>query len=162
MRQTTLKTVRICRLLTVFLMLLTLAGCKSARVRALEEYHLNMSRFFENVTAYDKTINAIDPNAENASEELLRNLDGLNAEFNTMASYPIPDDFASVSEITQDAANSRSNAVALYHEAYAGTFDAVKAAEARSYYLRAGKCVQIIVQVLHGETPSGEGVTILY
>ena len=121
-----------------------------------------MSRFFENVTAYDKTINAIDPHAGNASEELLRNLDGLNAEFTTMASYPIPDDFASVSEITQDAANSMSKAVALYHEAYDGDFDAVKAAEARSYYLRAGKCVQIIVQVLHGETPSGEGVTILY
>ncbi|MBQ4416205.1 MAG: hypothetical protein II868_00800 [Butyrivibrio sp.] len=121
-----------------------------------------MTRFFENVTAYDNTINAIDANAENAPDELLRNLDGLNAEFSTMASYPIPDDFASVTEITQDAANSMSKAVALYHEAYAGTFDAVKAAEARSYYLRAGKCVQIIVQVLHGETPSGEGVTILY
>ncbi|MBR0172604.1 MAG: hypothetical protein IJQ21_07415 [Lachnospiraceae bacterium] len=162
MRQTPIKTARIWRLLTVFLLLTALTGCKSARVRELEEYRLNMSRFFENVTAYDKTINAIDPNAEHASEELLRNLDGLNAEFTTMASYPIPDDFASVSEITQDAASSMSRAVALYHEAYTGTFDAVKAAEARSHYLRAGKCVQIIVQVLHGETPSGEGVTILY
>ena len=162
MLQTPFHHTRIRGLLTVLILLLTLTGCKSARVRALEEYRLNMSRFFENVSAYDRTINAIDPQAENASEELLRNLDGLNAEFTAMASYPIPDDFASVSEITQDAADSMNTAVRMYHEAYAGTFDAVKAAEARSYYLRAGKCVQIIVQVLHGETPSGEGVTILY
>ena len=53
-------------------------------------------------------------------------------------------------------------AVRLYHEAYDGVFDQTKADEARTHYQRAGYCVQIIVQVLHGETPSGEGVTITY
>ena len=142
------------------LLLCMLGGCKSARVRELEEYRLNMTRFFENVSSYDLAINAIDPKSEGASDELLRNLDGLNSEFAAMAACPIPDDFASISEITKDAASSMQQAVTLYHEAYEGTYDADKAAEAQTYYRRAGTCVQIIVQVLHGETPSGEGVTI--
>ena len=39
-----------------------------------------------------------------------------------------------------------------------GTYDADKAAEAQLSYNRAGTCVQVIVQVLHGESPSGEGI----
>ena len=137
-----------------------LGGCKSARVKELEEYRLNMSRFFENVSSYDQAINAIDPEAEGASDELLRNLDGLNSEFEAMAALTIPDDFSSISEITKDAASSMREAVSLYHEAYDGAYDADKAVEAQTYYKRASTCVQIIVQVLHGETPSGEGITI--
>ena len=149
------------RAIAVYLLLTCfLGGCKSARVKELEQYHLNMSRFFENVASYDQAINAIDPEAENASAELLRNLDGLNAEFEAMAALPVPDDFSSISEITKDAAASMREAVSLYHEAYDGTFDGDKAAEAQTFYKRAGTCVQIIVQVLHGETPSGEGITI--
>ena len=152
---------KLIRVLPVLLFLVCfLGGCKSARVRELEEYRQNMSRFFENVASYDQAINAIDPKAENASEELLRNLDGLNAEFETMASLKVPDDFSSISEITIDAADSMREAVALYHEAYDGTYDPDKVTEAQTYYKRASTCVQIIVQVLHGETPSGEGVTI--
>lgn len=144
----------------LLLVLFLFTGCKSARVKELEAYHLNMSRFFENVASYDQAINSIDPEAENASEELLRNLDGLNSEFEAMAALPVPDDFSSITEITKDAASSMQSAVTLYHEAYDGTYDADKAAEAQIYYKRASTCVQIIVQVLHGETPSGEGVTI--
>ena len=149
------------RILPVLLLLVCfLGGCKSARVKELEAYHLEMSRFFENVASYDQAINAIDPEAEGASDELLRNLDGLNSEFEAMAALTVPEDFASISEITKDAASSMHQAVSLYHEAYDGTYNADKAAEAQVYYKRASTCVQIIVQVLHGETPSGEGVTI--
>ena len=152
------KTLRL--LVSLLFVLCFLSGCKSARVKELEEYRLNMSRFFENVSSYDQAINAIDPKSAGASEELLRNLDGLNGEFAAMASWPVPEDFSSISEITKDAASSMEQAVALYHEAYGTTYDPDKAEEARGYYKRASTCVQIIVQVLHGETPSGEGVTI--
>ena len=146
----------------VLLMTLALTGCTSARTRALEEYKVNMTRFYDNITAYDQRINAIDASSDTAVEDLLTYLDGLKEEFSALRTYDVPQEFSSISDLTIDAADSMEQAVALYHEAYDGEFDAVKAADASVLYQRANRCVQIILQVLHGEEPTGDDIRVTY
>ena len=140
--------------------LMLLSSCSNSKLNALEEYKANMSSFFDAVQVYNDSINSIDMNDDGFKIVLLQNLDGLKAEFEKLKSYTIPEEFASISSITNDAADSMSSAVDLYHKAYDGEFDQGAADEAFSYYTRANKELRIILQVLHGEDPSAvEGAT---
>lgn len=150
------------RLFPLLLAVVLLCGCTDRRTRALEEYRSNMAKFYDNVASYDVTINAIDASSDSAVTDLLAALDALNAEFQSLRGFTVPEEFSSISDLTIDAADSMDTAVRLYHEAYEGTYDAAKEAEALTWYERANRCIQIILQVLHGETPTGDDIRITY
>ena len=139
-----------------------LASCRTEQVERLEQYHTDMSRFFDTVSAYHNSINAIEETAEagEAAGEFLRLLDGLQQEFSALRNVPIPDEYASIADLMLDAADSMEEAARLYHEAYDGSFREAKAEQARIYYNRANRCIQVIRQVLRGETPVGEDLII--
>ena len=139
-----------------------LTSCRTEQVARLEQYHTDMERFFDNISAYHNSINAIEETAEarEASEEFLRLLDGLQQEFSSLRNVPIPDEYASIADLMLDAADSMEEAARLYHEAYDGAFREAKAEQARIYYNRANRCVQVIRQVLRGEAPVGEDLII--
>ena len=136
-----------------------LTSCQDAKRTELQLYKDNMTAFFENITALNTSINAIDKNAGDATDSLLSCLDALNQEFATLSTFPVPDEFSSISDMTVDAADSMQKAVELYHKAYDGAYDAAAEADAYSYYERANRCIRVIRQVLNGEEPSVEGVT---
>ena len=118
------------RILFVMLGLsLFLGACRSEEVVRLEQYHAEMDRFFENISAYHNSINAIESSADayGASEELLRLLDGLAQEFSDLRTIPIPSEFSAISDLMLDASDSMEQAVKLYHEAYDDGYRAVKA-----------------------------------
>jgi hypothetical protein len=48
----------------------------------------------------------------------------------------------------------------FYHQAYDGDFDSDSEMLAAQYYQRANDRVLIMLQVLHGEVPEGEGITV--
>lgn len=150
------------KLLPAVILAILLCGCTDARTRKLETYRDNMTRFYDNVNAYNTRINEIDASSDSAVADLLQNLDGLNEEFRLLRSYEIPEEFHSISNLTTDAADSMENAVRLYHEAYDDGYQAARVDEARVWYDRANRCIQIILQVLHGEEPTGDDIRITY
>jgi hypothetical protein len=154
------KWIRILALIVLALMILsTLGGC-AQDTEQLETYKKNMDTFFDSVASYNASINAIDPMSDQAEKELLGYLDSMNAEFSNMATFPIPEEFQSISKLPKDASDSMANAVSLYHEAYDGEYNQGKAEEARQYYERANRAVQVMIQVLRGKKPEGDDVTV--
>lgn len=152
--------IRVIALIILALMILsTLGGC-GKDTEALETYRKNMDTFFDSVASYNASINAIDPMSDQAEGELLGYLDSMNAEFANMATFPIPEEFQSISKLPKDASDSMAKAVSLYHEAYDGEYNQGKAEEARQYYERANRAVQVMIQVLRGKKPEGDDITI--
>jgi len=93
----------------ICLFTLFLAGCGS-KSNDLETYKTNMNAFFDAVSGYNDAINEIDPNSETATKDLLADLDGMNAEFQKMASYQIPDEFSSLGDLAAESASYMSQA----------------------------------------------------
>lgn len=132
-------------------MLLTLTGCgKDAKI---ETYKANMNQFFENLKVFDSSINAIDPNSETATTELLSLLDSMDTSFSQMASLEVPDSFPGVADLATQASEYMSEAVSYYHQAYDGEYDATMEDVARQNYERANLRIQYIVSILHGNIP---------
>ncbi len=125
----------------------------------LEAYQEQMETFFEHIVEYDEAMNSIDADDEDAPAHLLLYLDALQEEFADMAALTVPEEFASVDELADEASENMTQAVALFHQAYEGeTFDANLEAVAREYYERANVRIQYIITLLNGEIPEGEDV----
>lgn len=144
----------------IMAMCLIMAGCGAQKSEELETYKTNMSNFYDKLAYYDSAINSIDTSSEGAKAELLGYLDEMNEEYKKMAEYEIPDQFSGISDIAKEAADYMQMANEFYHQAYDGDFDEDSEALASQYYQRANSRAHVILQVLHGEVPSGEGVTV--
>ena len=113
-----------------------------------------MNQFFENVRIFDSSINAIDPNDENAPAALLSLLDSMNTSFEQMAALEVPSGFPGVDELADEASRYMSEAVSCYHQAYEGeSFDATAAEMAYYNYECANVRLQYIISILHGNIP---------
>ena len=131
---------------------LLLTGCGDNA--ELANYKANMTQFFENVTIFDQQINSLDPNSDNAGSDLLAILDTMDKSFAQMAELPVPQDFPGVEELSDEASEYMTQAVALYHQAFeADPFDAATADIAKQNYDRANLRVQYILSILHGNIP---------
>ena len=119
----------------------------------IENYKANMNQFFENIRIFDSSINAIDPNSETATTELLSLLDSMNTSFSQMASLEVPESFPGVEDLATQASEYMSEAVSFYHQAYDGEYDATLEDVARQNYERANLRLQYIVSILHGDIP---------
>lgn len=136
-------------LLAIFPLLLT--GC--GKNEELENYKANMNQFFENIRIIDSSINAIDPNSETSTTELLSLLDSMDTSFAQMAALEVPDGFPGVDELADDASAYMSEAVSYYHQAYDGEYDAAFAEVAYQNYEQANIRFQYIVSIIHGNIP---------
>ncbi len=150
-------------LLLLGLTAFSFTGCGNKENEALEQYKEEMTAFRENVSGLVETIDSIDPNDESGIGTLLSCLDEMEAEFSKMGNLEVPQQFASVEELADDAAANLSKSVSLYHQAFDQP-DAVNpqyADAAREYYSRAFKRVEYIGTILSGELPDDENVTIV-
>lgn len=137
---------------------LWLAGC--GEDETLTAYQEDMNTFFEHVADCNDGMNAIDASDEDAAEQLLSYLDQLEDEIAWMAELETPDQFSAADSLADEADENMKQAVALYHRAYeAEVFDEAAAQAAREYYDRANLRIQLIIMILHGEIPEGEGIT---
>lgn len=135
-------------------------GCGKQADSGLEEYKAGMTQFYDKLSYYDKSINGINPDSENAKNQLLAYLDEMNESYKAMAELTIPEQFDSISEIAVEAADYMQMADEFYHLAYDGVFDEDNEQLAAQYYQRANSRAQVMLTVLHGEIPTGEGITV--
>lgn len=132
-------------------LMLGITGCKGDD--SIDNYKANMTQFFENIEIYDSSINAIDPNSETATTDLLRLLDSMDTTFAQMASLEVPEGFPGVEELADEASLYMSDAVSCYHQAYDNEYDSVMEEVAYQYYQQANIRFQYIVSILHGDIP---------
>ena len=135
-------------------------GCGKKTDPELEAYKESMTEFYDTLAYYDNSINSIDPESEGAKIELLAFLDELNDVYSEMAEIPVPDEFSGIADISDEAAEYMQKANELYHTAYDNEFDDESEQLASEYYERANNRVAVMLQVLHGEVPEGEGITV--
>lgn len=127
---------------------------------ALDTYQEDMNTFFERAAEYNEKMNAIDPNSDTKTIELLGYLDAFADDIEWMAGLEVPSEFSVVESLADEADENMKEAVALFHTAYEGeTFDGASEQAAREYYERTNVRLQYIITILHGEIPEGEGVT---
>ena len=144
----------------LFICAVSFTGCGKKADPALEEYKESMTQFYDRLSYYDSSINAIDPESEGAKNELLDYLDQMNESYKTMAAVDIPEEFSGISDIAKEAADYMEQANEFYHQAYDGEFDEDSESLASQYYERANNRVLVMLQVLHGEVPEGEGISV--
>jgi hypothetical protein len=119
-----------------------------------------MTKFYDELSKYDSEINAIDPESATAKSDLLDVLDEMEGSYNRMAALEIPDEISGIAEISVEAAEYMEKANEIYHMAYDNEFDEDSEMLASQYYQRANDRALIILQVLHGEVPEGEGISV--
>ncbi len=137
-----------------------LTGCGQQEDPELATYKETMTDFYDKLTYYDNSINAIDPDSDGAKTELLQYLDQMNDSYQVMAGTPIPDEFSGISDIAVEAADYMQKADEFYHMAYDNDFDNDSEMLAAQYYQRANSRVLVMLQVLHGQVPEGEGISV--
>ena len=129
----------------------------------LAQFRNSIDEFCTKVSEIDNSINAIDAQSENASSELLSDLDELDLVFQSFAELDFPEKFDYLEELADESSQYMTEAVSSYHDAYAdNSYDETTAAYAKENYSRAYKRVQIIITFLHGETPDNKDLLIEY
>jgi len=139
---------------------LLVTGCGKKEDPNLEAYRESMTTFYNDLNRYDNEINALDPDDEAAKIQLLDLLDQMNLTYKTMAETPVPDEFSGIADISLEAADYMQKADEFYHMAYDNEFDSDSEMLAQQYYERANSRARVILQVLHGEVPEGEGISV--
>ena len=137
-----------------------LVGCGSRSSSELEEYKSSMTEFYDKLSYYDRAINGIDASSDNAKQQLLGYLDEMNETYKTMAATSIPEEFSGISDIAVEASDYMQMANECYHFAYDGDYDEENEFLAYQYYGRANSRAMVMLQVLHGQVPEGEGITV--
>ena len=127
-----------------------LAGCGNKGSQELTDYKASMTEFYDKLSSLDNSINNIDTSSETAKIELLGYLDEMNEAYKVMAATAIPEEFSGITDIANES----------YHQAYDGIFDEDSEMLASQYYERANSRVNVMLQVLHGEIPEGDGVIV--
>ncbi|WP_026518984.1 hypothetical protein [Butyrivibrio sp. FCS006] len=153
------KRLNVCGIAIVLIGLLV-TGCGKKEDPKLEAYRESMTTFYSDLSRYDNEINALDPDDEAAKIQLLDLLDQMNLTYKTMAEAPVPDEFYGIADISVEAADYMQKADEFYHMAYDNEFDSDSEMLAQQYYERANSRAQVILQVLHGEVPEGEGISV--
>ncbi len=138
-----------------------LSACGKKEDPELTAFQNDMNTFYQSVNTISNEINSIDPDAENATSLLLEDLDRMNLAFTTMAAVNVPEQFSSVEAIADDAATYMNQAVVHYHSYYSSPENDESLRDtAGQYYEAAMERVTYIGQIMMGETPSGNGITV--
>ncbi len=137
-----------------------LTGCgKNESTDELSTYQSSMETFCNNISYINDEINALDGTGESDVATLLENLDTLDEQFSQMADLTVPEKFANVDTLADEASENMSMAVSYYHQAYeAESFNQNYADAAYEYYTRANTRLNYILQILHGEEVVGDNV----
>ena len=136
----------------------TMAGC--GEKEELTTFKVEMDDFYTEVSAIENAMNEIDEQSENAVSTLLINMEQMSEQFQKLAELEVPDEFVSVEDLADDAADYMYEAVRLYGEAYEEDYvsDAMIQAAAENYE-SAMKRINYIAILLQGEIP--EGATVI-
>lgn len=147
----------------LFLFTAMLTGCGKTD-DALDEYKAAMTEFTSHIEELVTSIDSIDLESETRTQEMLGYLDEMNDAFAEMSELTVPEQFANIDELADDASVNLSQAVSLYHEAFdhEDDYDPQLVDAALEYYNRAFKRLDYIGTILQGELPEDESITIIH
>lgn len=139
--------------------LLWLSGC--GEKKELTEFKENMTTFYTEIAHIGEGIEGIAPDAETAVDSLLEGLAKLEHQFQFLADVQVPDEFISIEDLADDAADHMHQAVSYYRQAYEGEqFNESYAEAASKHYENAMKRVGYIASLLQGEIPEDTNVVV--
>ena len=141
-------------ILALFLCMSMIAGC--GEKEELTTFKEEMKDFYAEVSVIESSINAIDEQAEDAVSALLIQLEQMSTQFQQLAELEVPEEFISVEDLADDAADYMYEAVRLYGEAYEEDYvsDSLIQAAAENYD-SAMKRINYIAVLLQGKIPEG-------
>ena len=144
-------------ILSLMLCMSVIAGC--GEKEELTTFKAEMDDFYTEVSAIENAMNEIDEQSENAVSTLLITMEQMSEQFQKLARLEVPEEFISVEELADDAADYMYEAVRLYGEAYEEDYvsDAMIQAAAENYE-SAMKRINYIAVLLQGEIPEGATV----
>lgn len=147
-------------ILSALLLCIILTGC--GEDKELIGFKSEIDAFCKEIAEIDRGINNIDPQSENARQELLGYLDQADEAFKKLAVLAVPEEFSYIEELADKASEDMTQAVSLYHDAFGDTsYNEYVFDYASEYYKRAYKRLTYIITLLHGEVPE-DGSAILY
>ena len=126
-----------------------------------EHFKADLQDICNKLEQLDTAMNSLSPDAENVEASLLSYLNDLSIEFERLAELNPPEKYSYISSLADEANTYMTEANTLYFDllGYEG-YTKEKADIAYHAYSKACKRVQVIISLLHGETP--EGTTITY
>lgn len=152
---------RIFALLLSVLAVFMLTACGSDT--ELDKYKKSVEEFYKDAIEINDTINAIDAESEKAPQELLAELDKLNTLFQDFAALEVPQEYAAVESLADEAAAFMNEAVTMYHTSFnEGTFNDFSVGMAYEKYCRAILRINYIGDILQGKTLEGENINVYY
>lgn len=123
----------------------------------------DLENFCNNISELDASMNQIDPANDNAPTQLLEYLDEVDMRFRSFAELDFPEEFDYLEHLADEASEYMTEAVTYYHNAFSNnSYNEYTAQYAQENYSRAIKRIKIILDFLHGETPTGDDVVISY
>lgn len=138
-----------------------LAGCSNSdSEKELAAFSQSITNFSDYMTSMDEKISNLDYTKDSACEDLLSYLDGMNSAFSKLADMSVPEQYASIAPLADEASENMSQAVALYHSALEDGFHKDDADVAYQYYTRAMMRISYIGTILQGEIPEGDNITV--
>lgn len=141
-------------IITVFVSAFCLSGCgnKSEEEAALADFSEAISNFTDYIKNADDQLNALNPEKEEAVDEMLSILDEMNTEFANLAEKEVPEQYQAIHELAVAASENMSEAVFYYHSAFeAENFNEQEADAAYEYYTRSMQDIEYIGYVLTGD-----------
>lgn len=151
---------RVLLICTVFMLFISLYGC-GKKDEALERYYEEMNLFADEMLTLKESMDNIDLNSENMSDDVLMYLDAMEEQFRILSEIEVPTQFSSNETLSDEAYKYMQEAVKLYHEFYESADTDTNISDmAHENYLRAMKRVEYISIILKGEIPDDEGVEV--
>ncbi|MDE6712495.1 MAG: hypothetical protein K2K20_02025 [Lachnospiraceae bacterium] len=143
-------------------LVLTVTACgKSKEEEKINAYRDSMTSCYENIASSASALDAINPSANSAVNDMLTQLDQMNTAFQDMAALEVPEEYSSIESMADDAAYYMSEASRLYHEAFAdGGYQPDVGNSAKLQFKAAMTYLSYIGDILMGEVPEGEEVTV--
>ena len=137
-------------LCVIVLTILLLSGCgTSQKLEELQNYRSEMDGFCSSVSSLQSQIDAIEPDSENAQEELLSLLDQLAEISAEAAGFSTPEGYEEAGEMCRRASDYLQEAKGEYHAAFeAEPFDTESFQKGLDSYQSAGRCLSLMLENL--------------
>ncbi len=146
-------------LILLVLFTLSLTGC--GKDEQLEQYKENITTFTNSISAIATRMDNIDTTSEGAVSDVLDCLSQMQYQFSLLAEMEVPEAFASIESLADEASEYMTEAASLYGEVFtAEEYSEEKAAAASENYNRALTRLSYISSLLQGELPEGENIII--
>lgn len=124
------------------------------------DYKEQMNNFCESITTLDEEINSLNPEDDDAVEDLFIYLNELEEQFKYFSEIEVPKNFQVTESLADEAYDYMKQANEYFEQSFSdNSFNEYTLEAAMECYARANKRVHYVIDIIHGELPEDENVT---